>query len=191
MGRVARRRRTGPAHSERLRDLRQPPEAGTQRSAPGTLRSSKAGAAVHWSDGFQIEPGPGVGGGASASGRGWGPGPRLPSCPDWAGTVALSRGLSSAPRLGLGVSTSPSPLFDACPSPSGDPLTAWSRGQALHTYTRGAVPLVPWISGLPVLGPILFLVPSNVSIFDSCFNFPSVKCDKIVSSDIWHSVYLF
>ena len=49
----------------RGRDLRQPPEAGT-------LRSSKAGAAEHWREGFQTEPGPGVGG-ASASGRGWGP----------------------------------------------------------------------------------------------------------------------
>lgn len=43
----------GPAHRQRemARPPAAPPQAGAQQSAPGTLRSSKAGAAVHWSEG--------------------------------------------------------------------------------------------------------------------------------------------
>lgn len=140
VGSVSRRRRMGPAHRQREGATSGSPRRRGPCGARRLGRQSTGGRGSRQSLDLVWEGLRPVGGAG---------GPLLPSCRNWAGTVALSRGWSPAPRLGLGVSTSPSPLSDACPSPSGDPLTAWSRGQALHTYTRGAVPLAPWISGLP------------------------------------------
>lgn len=126
---------------------RQPAGAG----APGTLRSSKAGAAVHWSEGVRQSPDLVWEEGLRPVEAGWGR-TRLPSCPDWAETVALSRGCEPRFPAWLWVSpTSPSPLSGACPGPCGAPLATWPRGQAPHAYTCGLFPgsLVSGPAGVP------------------------------------------
>lgn len=133
--------------SERWRDLRQPPRRSRAHQGPcGARRLGRRFTGVR---GVQTEPGPGVGGGASASGRGWGPGPRLPSCPDWAETVALSRGCEPGSPRGFGCLHVPIASVWRLPRPLWGPTgSVASRASPARLYLR-AVPLAPWVSGLP------------------------------------------
>ena len=139
---------------ERWRGLWQPPEAGAQRSAPGTLQSSKAGAAVPRNEGVPDRAWTWCGRRGFGQWAGLGPGPHLFSCPEW-GDSGFEQRMSSVPRLGLGVSTSPSTLSEACPSPLWGPtdnvvsraspacLYPWRRSLGSSGLRPAGVPRAP------------------------------------------------